>query len=371
MPQHSMFDSLELRRLLAVTSTLGHGVLHVTGTSGNDEIHVGAISRAGSLRLIVTSGTGDQLQTWEYTPGDFRRVNVETGDGNDKVVIGTLPDALFSKITGATAMPTTLRSHIDGGRGNDTLVGGYGQDTITGAKGNDLIIGGNRNDILAGSAGNDTIDGGFGADTMGGGGGNDWLDYSRRTNAVYVRLRGNVVELAGTRNSEIATADVILIPRQHSLYDQMGEANENDDIGPEFEAVLGGTADDRLEGNSSKNTLIGGRGNDSLDGREGDDSLIGGSGDDSITGWNGNDFLDGGAGDDLLGAAAYSFSIIEYSTQPTEWPDLSGIDTLHGGGGTDKAYFGKTDILDEIPGTISYKGYGPWSNDTNVTGSNE
>ncbi|QRM32738.1 M10 family metallopeptidase [Microvirga sp. VF16] len=62
-------------------------------------------------------------------------------------------------------------------------------------------------------------------------------------------------------------------------------------IGPKsvIEKAIGGDGNDRLIGNSAKNTLTGGLGNDSLSGQAGDDRLYGGWGSDVLTGGSGKD----------------------------------------------------------------------------------
>ena len=53
--------------------------------------------------------------------------------------------------------------------------GGAGDDTVVGSDGPDLILGGEGNDILSGGAGDDRIVGDRGTDTMNGGAGDDTL----------------------------------------------------------------------------------------------------------------------------------------------------------------------------------------------------
>jgi Ca2+-binding RTX toxin-like protein len=55
------------------------------------------------------------------------------------------------------------------------LNGGNGNDSLIGNAGNDTLIGGNGTDFLVGSAGNDLLNGGNGSDTLRGGLGNDTL----------------------------------------------------------------------------------------------------------------------------------------------------------------------------------------------------
>jgi hypothetical protein len=86
---------------------------------------------------------------------------------------------------------------------------------------------------------------------------------------------------------------------------------------PTNDALIGGTGDDRLDGDLGADTLIGGAGNDRLSGGRGPDRLYAGAGRDTLHGDQGNDTLDagtdagphsdkgaawlyGGAGDDFL-----------------------------------------------------------------------
>jgi Ca2+-binding RTX toxin-like protein len=65
-------------------------------------------------------------------------------------IVGT---SVKDTITGSSAAANT----IDGGAGNDIIVGGDVVDTITGGAGNDSITGGLKGDILTGGAGSDTF----------------------------------------------------------------------------------------------------------------------------------------------------------------------------------------------------------------------
>jgi uncharacterized delta-60 repeat protein len=74
--------------------------------------------------------------------------------------------------------------HINGGAGNDQLLGGGGDDVVDGGVGNDSVGGGGGNDVLlgrdgadnvTGDAGNDILIGGTGADKLNGSTGDDIL----------------------------------------------------------------------------------------------------------------------------------------------------------------------------------------------------
>lgn len=193
---------------------------------------------------------------------------------------------------------------IEGGAGNDTLVGnaevnqiygGDGNDAVAGDFGNDTIYGGLGNDLLAGGAGLDTIYGGGGRDTvtftsLGVSGVSLWLDESGNGTAV-VQTGGNdtvsgIAHLTGSIGND----------------NLQGNAGAN--------RLDGGLGNDRLYGRAGNDLVRGGDGADVLfgdddwdfqDGRlaEGDDTLDGGADNDTLIGGNGTDMLIGGLGRDV------------------------------------------------------------------------
>ena len=76
---------------------------------------------------------------------------IDGGDGNDVIVGGEKNDLLF----GGNGLDA-----IDGGDGADVLVGGAGLDALYGDDGNDILIGGTSADALAGGKGDDILIGG-------------------------------------------------------------------------------------------------------------------------------------------------------------------------------------------------------------------
>ena len=63
--------------------------------------------------------------------------------------------------------------NVDGGGGNDIIIGNNSANTLNGGAGNDRLFGGDGADILRGNAGNDILNGGDGNDHLFGGNGND------------------------------------------------------------------------------------------------------------------------------------------------------------------------------------------------------
>ena len=159
-------------------------------------------------------------------------VEVSAGDRDDSVE-SVLPNALLSGVRGV---------RIDGGSGDDRLLGWRSSDEIRGGPGADYMSGGPGN-------GRDTavVDG---VDANGG---------------------GVSVTLDGTAND--------------------GLPGEGDDVAADVEAVVGGPGSDMLVGNAQP---------DRLDGAGGDDRLEGRGGEDQLDGADGVDALSGGAGADRI-----------------------------------------------------------------------
>ncbi len=129
------------------------GSVALLGGGGNDVISGGR---------LVDGGVGDDTLSAMVTG------TISGGDGNDVIQGDDL-------------------QLIDGGAGNDLIHPGFDGDTILGGAGDDTISGdnlsfftnfvnvdgGDGNDLIVGTGGNDTLAGGAGFDTLTGGNGND------------------------------------------------------------------------------------------------------------------------------------------------------------------------------------------------------
>jgi hypothetical protein len=149
-PVKPMFENLEGRLLLS--SSLVRGVLKVNGDAGVDNITLSA----SSTRIIVLEDGAAK----SFKIGLVKSIAINTGDGNDHVIINGNPKK-----------PITIKT----GNGNDLIHGSAGHDRIYGGNDNDSILGLNGNDYIQGDAGNDTIDGGSGNDYIYGDAGDDSL----------------------------------------------------------------------------------------------------------------------------------------------------------------------------------------------------
>jgi Ca2+-binding RTX toxin-like protein len=235
------------------------------------------------------------------------------------------------------------RTTIDGGTGNDTMIGNEDPNvrtTLSGGDGNDILRGagtstlegGRGADILRGGFGDNNLDGGPGEDTLVGGGVEpDTVSYSDRVNPVFVSLNGR-------RDDGEAGERDLIVDIQHVVTGSgadviVGDAQTNFiDAGTGNDAVYAGGGNDRVEGDSTacerfdagapggadrlygqsgddilfgcggNNMIYGGSGSDSIIGKDGADRLFGIDQADAIYGGRGNDTIGGGRGrDDLRG----------------------------------------------------------------------
>lgn len=234
------------------------------GNDGNDQL----LGDRGRDRL--EGGGGNDLLEGAQGSGD----SISGGPGNDTINGGAGTDRVYEiadvnfVLTSAslTGLGTdTLigieRAALTGGAGNNTidasgfggsgttLDGGAGNDSVLGSASVDVIIGGDGDDTLIGNAGNDTIMAGTGNDSVDGGAGNDGLS----------GFSGN---------------------------DQIIGGADND-------TIYGGSGNDTLTGGDGADTIVGGAGGDSVNGEGGTDKVLGGSG----SGANPFDSVIGSAGE--------------------------------------------------------------------------
>ena len=119
--------------------------LRVRGSRDADTITL-SLGRGGVV-TVLSSGT----QVAAFRQSQFSRVIVEAGGGDDRV---ELP-ATFTK-----------PAQLEGGAGNDVLIGGRGKDVLLGGAGDDRLGGGRSHDILIGGAGADVLEGGDNNDLL-------------------------------------------------------------------------------------------------------------------------------------------------------------------------------------------------------------
>lgn len=126
---------------------LGRTVLVVPGTDGDDVILINRATRPGHVEVLVNG----------VSYGVFRptsRIAVAGGAGNDRIEANRRVSR-SAWLDGGDGDDTLI-----GGRGADVLRGGTGQDTLMGNGGRDVLIGGTEADALTGGGADDLLIGG-------------------------------------------------------------------------------------------------------------------------------------------------------------------------------------------------------------------
>jgi serralysin len=201
----------------------------------------------------------------------------------------------------ATLVDITL---IDGGTGNDSIVGSAGNDVIAGSTGDDTLSGGAGDDIfqVTGTA--------QGFDNVSGGGGND---------QVVAMANGTTIGLSAISGIETVSAN------GYTAVTILGSALADT---LDFSATIL-TNIGRIDGGAGNDTIIGSAAGDVMVGNAGDDSLNGGGGDDifQVTGTGQSfDNVNGGTGNDQIVAMANGTAI--------GLSGLSGVETITANGFT-------------------------------------
>jgi Ca2+-binding RTX toxin-like protein len=144
------------------------------GGDGNDTaVIIGNGNNQGdAFRLDADPTTGGALfQRTNLVPfkigiTTIENVTMQTQSGDDTITVTALAGTGIRNVV------------MDGGDGNDVLDGSAADVklVINGGAGDDKLMGGLRADTLVGGDGNDSLSGGRGLDTLDGGNGNDTLD---------------------------------------------------------------------------------------------------------------------------------------------------------------------------------------------------
>jgi hypothetical protein len=236
----------------------GAGKDAVVAYGGQVDIGLAAFGAANGIEIIDASGASGPVRLL----GDW---NANTLDFSAATLLGGIA--------------------IDGGGGNDTIVGSAGNDVIEGGGwGNQTIDGGAGNDAIHADKGNDTVSGGDGDDSF--------------------RVTGNKTagfEGYDTYDGGAGKDAVVAYGGQVDIgLAAFGAAN-----GIEIIDASGASGPVRLLGDWNANTLdfsaatlLGGI---AIDGGGGNDTIVGSAGADDLRGGEyGNDVLNGGAGTDLM-----------------------------------------------------------------------
>jgi Ca2+-binding RTX toxin-like protein len=292
----------------------GFGLDTMLGGAGADLYYVDQLTdsitelaEVGVLDTVITSVTGYTLAK----EVEVLKVSNSTDISAEGFVRAYGNDGA-NRIEGATS----LENYLEGGLGDDTLIGGDFYDDLVGGAGANRLEGGKGDDLYYVGAANQTIielaDQGTDAVCL--------------TAAVDVKLADNV---------ENQYLFELVLQTTHAA--QLGNFNvTGNDLGNQLTGsdganlLDGGKGDDKLVAYGGDDTVLGGEGNDSLFGVNGNDSLSGGIGNDILNGGSGNDTLDGGTGIDTLsgGVGADTYYVDDVNDLITEVADVGVLDTV-------------------------------------------
>jgi len=343
--------------LVNIENILGSGYADVlAGTTGANIINAGA----GDDRLIGSGGS----DTFDGGTGSHDIIDYSvdsTGAANSRpvtVYLGGFDEKGGNALSHGVSLPGGYSGYglnkLDG-QGTASVDYYVNIEDIQGGTGNDILIGSGAANTISGGDGDDTLGGGGGGDRLDGGIGNDTLTYGWESVGVSVYLGGT--DQTGHSVSGLS------LP---SGYTGGGFDNGSVDYYANIENVIGSSGNDLIVGSSDNNILNGNGGSDTIYGMGGNDSFIAGKGSAYLDGGTGIDKVDysnfaGGVSVDLashhannIGGVVFTDTLYNIenivgtddadvlsgdSGNNTIWGG-SGDDTLSGGGGIDTLFGG-------------------------------
>ncbi len=320
--------------------------VEVDAGSGTDLVDASSQAKR-SLRLFINGGRGDDTliggDSLETIHGDAGDDSLLAGAGDDCLFGGNGQDSLFGGAGNDGLQGEDDRDVLYGEAGNDNLDGGRGNDNLFGGTGDDLLLGNSGDDRAAGEAGDDTLEGNAGDDTLDGGDGDDTLFGQAGVDSL-LGQSGNDQLSGGDEDDRLigGAGNDLLLGETGN--DHLNGNDGLDTLGGGFgdDTLLGGSGSDELAGDAGNDTISGNSGHDSIRGGDGRDLLRGGLGNDTLAGGDDNDTLLGEGGNDAL-AGQDGQDVLNGGADVDTLVSGNGNDTLRGGAGADFLIAGSGD----------------------------
>jgi Ca2+-binding RTX toxin-like protein len=354
------------------------------GGAGTDTVEVNG---GGGAEVFTVTANGTRVRFDRLDPAPF---SIDVGTSEHLVLNANGGDDRFSATGNLAAL---IAITVDGGAGDDTILGSNGIDLLLGGTGDDFIDGQQGNDTAFLGAGNDVFqwDPGDGSDTVEGQADHDTMLFNGSAGSeifaasanggrvLFTRNLGNIVmdlndvesvdlntlggtdtttvnDLTGTDLVEMnvnlagtlggtagdAATDVVIVNGTNGddIIDVFGAGTSVAVLGLHARVNVTGSegANDALVINAlggkdgvTATTLPAGVIKLTVDGGANDDTLLGSQGADVFLGGDGDDFVFGDNGNDVafLGAGDDVF----------QWDPGDGNDTIEGQGGADAMLF--------------------------------
>ncbi|MFT6607495.1 MAG: Ca2+-binding RTX toxin-like protein [Halocynthiibacter sp.] len=128
--------------------------------------------------------SGDDFANLTFLEDTFDFISVDSGLGNDTVILGAGDDAIISAGGDNYVSSGDGNDFVSLGAGNDTVYAGRGDDFIVSTGGDNVIRAGHGNDTIITGDGNDYILGDKGRNDISAGGGNDTINTGDHTSTV-------------------------------------------------------------------------------------------------------------------------------------------------------------------------------------------
>jgi Ca2+-binding RTX toxin-like protein len=354
---------------------------------GGEGIDTAEVNAGNGAEQFTVTANGTRVRFDRLDPAPF---SLDIGTTENLVVNMNGGDDSFSATGNLAAL---IKITVDGGAGNDTILGSNGIDLLLGGDGNDFIDGQQGNDVAFLGAGDDVFqwDPGDGSDTVEGQAGSDTLLFNGSGASEIMELSANGARARFTRNlgnivmdlNDVEQLDINALGNTDTVLVNDLSGTDVVEVNVNLAGTLGGTAGDaaadtvisngtngndiidvfgsgtsaavvglaaliNITGSEGANDtlVINALGGDDgitattlpagviklvLDGGAGDDVILGSQGADVILGGDGNDFIFGDNGNDLalMGAGDDVF----------QWDPGDGSDTVEGQDGTDTLLF--------------------------------
>ncbi len=242
---------------------------------------------------------------------------VEGGGGND-TIIGANSSATISGECPVGCHLLVGSQTFEGGPGADIIYGDRGNDTLRGNGGNDRLYGGIGDDVLEGGSGDDLLSGGFGADKIDGEEGSDYVRGDPTIDHIFDSGGGfDTLSFAtgatpgfGATENPTGAAGFPGAAGERGVWLKLSELKAGDPNALDGEPSLGGGNDEvqpgvfeRIIGTPFSDYIVGSSAAEEIWGGGGADAIKGGGGADVIHGGADGDFLEAGAGATIDGEA--------------------------------------------------------------------
>jgi len=354
------------------------------GGNGSDTIEVNG---GGGAEVFTTTANGERVRFDRLDPAPFA---LDIGTAEQLLVNANGGNDSFSATGNLAAL---IKITVDGGAGDDTLLGSNGVDLLLGGLGNDFLDGQQGNDVVILGAGDDVFqwDPGDGSDTVEGQAGTDTLLFHGSSGAEIFTASANGGRVLFTRNlgnivmdlDDVETIDLKALGNADSVVVNDLAGTDVADVAVDLAGALGGVTGD---GQADVVIVNGTNGDDIIDvfgsgstfavlglaaqvtvtnaegasdalvinALAGDDGVTavtlpagivkltadGGIGNDTLLGSFGADVFLGGDGDDFsMGMQGNDLALMGDGNDTFQWDPGHGSDVVEGQGGTDTMLF--------------------------------